>query len=238
MEVRRLAAEEQSPEETQQWIADIPVMPRHRSGGDAALEAIPHHQLVAGPQRRDEGIEIGEVVAVIGVAHDDIAAKRRLDSGRERGAVATHGDGHDPRPLTLGDLPAAVGRAVVGDDDFANDPRALQETLCLADAGGERLGLVEAGHQDGELEFGQANRPGGRCADYSGCGRSLHRLRRLPSAWPRACYSRVLMPGAMPPNIDSRASSWAFLRGVQSADRLTMRFASDRMISPSSRTRS
>jgi hypothetical protein len=142
-------------------------MPRHGAGRDAALEAIAHHQLVAGTQRGNERIEAGEVVAVVGIAHDDVTATCRLNADGKRRAVPPQSNGHHPRAVTLRDLLAAVGRAVVGNEDFARDPRPLEETLRLADAGRKRLGLIEARHQDGELDFGQAIRPGGRFGPYS-----------------------------------------------------------------------
>jgi hypothetical protein len=46
----------------------------------------------------------------------------------------------------------AVGAAIVGDQDFALDSRAVEIVACLADAGRESFGLVQARHQDGQLE--------------------------------------------------------------------------------------
>ena len=91
--------EEEPAEEAQHRIAEIAVERRHGAGRDAAREAVAHHELVAGAQRCDEGIEIGEVVAVVGVAHDDVAAARRVDAAGERRAVAARsGWGRRGRP--------------------------------------------------------------------------------------------------------------------------------------------
>ena len=70
----------------------------------------------------------------------------------QRRAIAALGDRHQARAHAVGDLARAVGAAIVGDQHLAGDARAGQETLRLEDAGRQRLGLVEARHQDGELD--------------------------------------------------------------------------------------
>jgi hypothetical protein len=44
----------------------------------------------------------------------------------------------------------------VGDDDLAVDPPLREDPLHLADAGGERVRLVEAGHHHGDLRVADA----------------------------------------------------------------------------------
>ena len=48
----------------------------HGARLDAAGEAVAHDEVVAAAQRVDERAEVGEVVAVVGVAHDDEAPAR------------------------------------------------------------------------------------------------------------------------------------------------------------------
>ena len=68
---------------------------RHGARPDAPLEAIAHDQLVALPQLVDERPEIGEVVAVVGVAHDHVPASGRLNPAHQRTTVASGGHADD-----------------------------------------------------------------------------------------------------------------------------------------------
>ena len=60
----------------------------------------------------------------------------------------------DARAQPTRDLLRAVGAAVVGDDDLAVDPVLANRALRLLDADPERVRLVEAGHDDGDLRNG------------------------------------------------------------------------------------
>ena len=53
-------AEEQAPDEAEHRIAQITMQQGHGARRDAALEAIAHHQIGAGPQRCDDRLETGE----------------------------------------------------------------------------------------------------------------------------------------------------------------------------------
>src|SRR5512144_2653140 len=63
----------------------------------------------------------GDVVAVVGVAHDDVAAARRLDSANECASVAAPSDSNHTGTGVLGALVRPVSAAVIGD----NDPPAI-----------------------------------------------------------------------------------------------------------------
>ncbi len=91
-----------------------------------------------------------EVVAGVGVGHEDVLAAGGFDAGDEGGAVAADGDVDDAGAFVGGDLLGAVGAAVVGDDDFAGDVVVAEGGDGLADAEGERLCFVEARHEDGD----------------------------------------------------------------------------------------
>ena len=99
---------------TQDGIAKVFVQWRHCLGRDAPFEAVAHHQLVAFAQGGDKIVQSAEVVTVITVAHDDVAATGLLDATLQRGAVATGGDRHHAGPQTFGELLRSVGAAVVG----------------------------------------------------------------------------------------------------------------------------
>src|SRR5258706_9878182 len=52
-------------------IADIFVAPGHGAWPNPSLKAIAHHQVVAFAPLQNESRNVGEIVAVIGVTHDD-----------------------------------------------------------------------------------------------------------------------------------------------------------------------
>src|SRR5262249_30815162 len=158
-------------------IAEEAVERRHGAGSDAAPEAVAHHERVALAQAREEGAEVGEVVAVVGVAEDHVAAPRGADAAMERAAVAALGHLHHARAQPLGDVLRAVAAAVVGHDDLAGDAARREEAPRLLDAGAERLGLVEARHHDRQLGRVGAHGEGGSLP----CGAKLGPVTVRPS---------------------------------------------------------
>lgn len=97
-------------------------------------EAVAHHELAARAQCFDEALQVREVVAVVGVAHDDVAAAGGRDARHQRRAVAALVHVHHACALGFGNLDRAVRRAVVGDDDFARDAVQRHVAPRLADA--------------------------------------------------------------------------------------------------------
>ena len=118
---------------------------------DAALEAIAHDERIAFAQLLHEALEAREIVAVVGIAHDDVASARRGDSGCKRGTVAPLGHRHDARSRARRERRRAVVRAIVGHQHFPGDACALQESARLAYAASDGRRLVEARHEDREL---------------------------------------------------------------------------------------
>ena len=88
MEVADRAAEEQPADEREDRIAEIAVKRRHGRLRDPAAKTVSHHDVVAFAKLFDEAVEIGEVVGIVAVAHDDVAAARSADAGDKRRAVA------------------------------------------------------------------------------------------------------------------------------------------------------
>ena len=139
---------------------------RHGAGGDAAGEAVAHDELVAGAQRGDEGVEIGEIVAVVGVAHDDVLAAGRLDAAGEGRAVAADRDRDDAGAFGGRDRLAAVGRAVVGDERSrrrsrvrSRKERALRMQIASVSAS-LRQGMRMVSSMSAKLTISEANRGG------------------------------------------------------------------------------
>jgi len=151
VEIAHRKAEEQASQEAEHRVAQILVEERHGTRRDAAGEAVADDDVGAAAQLVYKETEVGEIVAVVGVAHHHIAAAGRFDAAEQRSPVAALGNTHDASAELRGDPRRSVGAAVVGDDDFACNGIGLQEGFRLPDAGGERSGLVQTGQQDSEL---------------------------------------------------------------------------------------
>ena len=76
MEVADRAAEEEPSDEREHRIAEIAVQRRHRRFRDPAAKAVSHHDVKALAELFDEPVEVGEVVGIVAVAHDDVATAR------------------------------------------------------------------------------------------------------------------------------------------------------------------
>src|SRR5690348_10778337 len=126
---------------------------RHRSAFDSSLEPVAHHQLCAFTQFGDERHEIGEVVAIIGVAHDHVLAAGSTNATNEGISVALVPDGDHPGAGLGGELPTAVGAAVVGNDHLAVDTVLFNESQSFGDTGGNGLRLIEAGNDNGQFHW-------------------------------------------------------------------------------------
>ena len=174
-------------------VADVFVLPRHRAGLDPALEPVPHDEVVPFTELRDERHQVGEVVRVVRVAHDDVLAAGGEGGVVEGRPVPADGHVHDPRPAPPGDLLRPVGRAVVADHDLAADPVLGEKPLGLADARLQRPGLVQTRHHDGQLDPGRdrrghgvgGNEVGGSRGHLDRCRplKQPSRRRRVPGLW-------------------------------------------------------
>ena len=77
-----------------------------------------------------------EVIAGVGVGHEDVLAISGFDPGDEGCAVAAGGDIDDAGAFGEGDGLGAVGAAVIGYYYFACDAAGLDRVGGLADAEG------------------------------------------------------------------------------------------------------
>ena len=136
-------AEKEAADGGEHGVAEVSMQRRHRAGLDIAAEAVAHDQVVAGSSLvRKRGV--AEVVAGVGIGHEDVFAAGGFDAGHEGGAVARMGTATTRAPSSWRYL-RAVGAAVVGDEDFAVDVVVAEGGDGLANAEGERLCLVEEG---------------------------------------------------------------------------------------------
>ena len=127
-------------------------------------------------------------------------ASRRVEPGQVRAAVAAAMLVDHACAVSRGDLGRAVGRAVVDDDDLAAPARAADALERLVDDVPDRLFLVQAGDDDGDLGLGGHG------------GKAPPTVARKPS---RACQrARIRWPRAVPPRtLAGRLASARAVRG-------------------------
>src|ERR1700722_1891270 len=104
MEVATGGMEKQPADGGQDRIAEVAMEWRHRAGGDAALETISHDQRVPFAQSGDKVVEPAEVIAVVGIAHDDKTAARGADPAQKGAAISLFGHRNDTCARGCGDL--------------------------------------------------------------------------------------------------------------------------------------
>src|SRR6202008_2168280 len=104
MEIPAGAVEEHAADGAQHGVAQIAVQRRHRTRLDATKEPIAHHQLIAGTKFRDEEIQAAEIVAVVGIPHNDVTAARCADTGQQGAAITLLGNRYDASTLHGSDL--------------------------------------------------------------------------------------------------------------------------------------
>ena len=155
VEVADLRGEEQSPRKAQQRVAEVTMQQGHGAPADAAAEAVADDQGIPRAQRCDESVELGEVVAAVGVRHDDEPAPGGFDATEQRTAIAAARDGYDARARLAGELGRAVRGAVVGNQHFTRDGGALEKAARFAHAGCNRFCLVETRHEDRQFQRGR-----------------------------------------------------------------------------------
>ena len=135
-------------------------------------------------------------IRVVRVAHDDVFAARRLETREVRTPVATARLRDDDRAVCRRDLGRGVGRAVVDDDDLAGASRAPNPFERLVDDLPDRLLLVQArddhgdlrpsGNHDRRVEPARIGRRPGTC--------SPQRVAGLPSGARSLAWVTVLGP--------------------------------------------
>ena len=161
VEVADVPLEEQPADEREHRVAQVLVQEGHGTGLDPALEPVAHHQVVAGTHGLDEGAEVVERVAVVGIGHQDVSTARGLDASADGGAVAAHRHVDHARPGRAGEVLRPVGAAVVGEDHLARHAQLAHRGERLAHAHLDGLGLVEARQHHRQLELA-AGVAGGR----------------------------------------------------------------------------
>jgi hypothetical protein len=128
--------EEQAAEEAEDGVADVAVFPRHGAGMNPARETVAHHDIGARLEGGEHGAGFAEIVAAVGVGHDDVAAAGGVDAGVEGVTVAALGDGDDAGAGRFGEGLGAVGAAVVGDENFTGNAEGFEGRASLLQTSG------------------------------------------------------------------------------------------------------
>src|SRR5262245_1344138 len=116
MRIADAGAEEHVEHHGEAGISEVFVVPRHGARLDFSCEAVAHDHFAAPAPLFDEAGDFAEVVAVVGVTHDDEGATGRTNAGFQRRSVTSLRDGNHARSGCLGNFDGAVGRSVIGYD--------------------------------------------------------------------------------------------------------------------------
>ena len=152
VEVADRGAEQHPADPGEHRVAEVLVQRRHRAGAMPPLKRLPITSSSPARSRSTNGSRLGEVVAVVGVAHDDVLAAGGLDPAHERAAVPLGRDVDDPRAVRARRSPASRRSSRCRRRSPRRGRRCARGFLGLVDADRERLGLVEARHDDRELD--------------------------------------------------------------------------------------
>ena len=155
MEVLSGAFKKDSADQGKHGVADPAVFPRHGAWHNrpaASGHSAAHDEIVAIAEFFDKRADLGEVVAIIGVAHDHPASVGGFDSVAQGVAVAFLGDANHAGAGAFGEFDRAVGAPVIGDEHFALEAEIGEGFFGFEDAALESFRLVEAGHEDSEVE--------------------------------------------------------------------------------------
>ena len=151
MEIFHGATEENSANCREHRVPEVPMKSRHRSGFDATSKPVPHNKVGSAPKRLDKRPEVGEVVTVVGVAHDDELALGIGNASSESSAITTNRDVDDTSAFGPGNVLRTVCTAVVGDHNLAVDTKTCDRGLGFTDTHRKRFCLIEAWENNGEL---------------------------------------------------------------------------------------
>lgn len=126
--------------------ADVAMTPGHGAGLDARVAVTDYH-FGAVTQGLQEAIEGGEIVGIVAVAHDHVAALTGTDTTAQSAAVTLVFFTYDTGARGGGDAGGGVVRAVVNDDDLTFNPSSLSQSSAFVtqmptDASSFRQGIT------------------------------------------------------------------------------------------------
>ena len=135
-----------------------PVQQRHCPRQDRAStggQSAALYQVITGPEFLHETGDVEEVVAVVGISHDDIGPAGRPDTSLEGGTVAPLPDLYQASPHCRRYRRRRIGAAVVSNDDLPLEAIRLERLSGLPQAALECIGFVETWENYGDLHTGQ-----------------------------------------------------------------------------------
>ncbi len=141
-------------------------------GPSGSMKAVSHHQIGAGLKVSEKAAEIAQIVAVVGIPHDDVTSARRGDARREGGTVTAQVGVNDACAAGRGDRLRSVGAAIVGHQHLAAQLGFRQKRRCLADADSNSFGFIQARNKDGQNAGVRAE-----CAETSAEGAAFEGVR-------------------------------------------------------------
>src|SRR5260370_42244392 len=100
-------------------MSQVPVGKRHRVPLYASTKPVAHHQIRAGAQFFDEHRGVSEIIAVIGIRHDDEPAARGSDASSQRVAIPFGLNMNYPRSSLFCNLLGTVASSVIRNNNFA-----------------------------------------------------------------------------------------------------------------------
>src|ERR1700682_2243148 len=95
----------------------------------------------------------GEIVAIVGVAHNDELAARRRNARLQSGTIPALRDPHNASATRLGDFDGPVGGTVVSYDDFSRQTSDLERADRLVYTDAERVRLIQARNDNRNFDF-------------------------------------------------------------------------------------
>src|SRR5580698_9733774 len=112
---------QESPQETECWIAKILVQRRHGARFDATEEAIAHYEAGSVAQLSQKTRNVAKLVAVIRIGDQHVTSACCQNTCVQSGTIppSVHVD-HTCAPSNR-NLRRTIGRAVVGDDDLTEN---------------------------------------------------------------------------------------------------------------------
>src|SRR5215831_21339959 len=99
MEISDARTEEQPPTQTEHWVSQIAVEEWHCAGSNSPPKSIAHDEVIPFAEFGHEVLEIQQIIAVIGVAHNHIASSRRQNALPKRRPIPALAHRNDTCPL-------------------------------------------------------------------------------------------------------------------------------------------
>jgi hypothetical protein len=115
---------------------------RHRSWLDPPAKAITHNQIVSFSQSNEKRHQVCEIVAVIGVPHDDVIRASRLNTCNESAAITAICHPDNAGAKTSRNFYRVISAPIIRDHDLASDLLNPQEFLSLFDTSAESLRFI------------------------------------------------------------------------------------------------